>query len=365
MASSTPGGEGPNGGEIQEVLDRLRHDDPDKRPREPVRDETAAASPDRQSPGNGFGDSPPATKPSLPTRRSANPGHRPSSRRRPPAVPRARASAVDSGRARQPAYRIRCGISTAKLDGLFLEAEELLALEVIGKPSSGRGGNRLGDGRSLGKRVDGGRRSSSAAREQSWEVHGRAEGPHRQPMAAPWLAGLADRQQDHLRDADGPADVPDGAIEQDRRTTARMVDRVLEDAKKLLMLPFSTLFSQFPKLVRDLSRDQGKEVELVVRGTEVEVDKRILEEIKDPLTHLLRNCIDHGIETPMARAEAGKPSRGTITLSVSQVHGNKVEVCLADDGAGIDLDAVARLPSARDSSQRKSRPSFPRRTPWP
>jgi two-component system chemotaxis sensor kinase CheA len=120
-----------------------------------------------------------------------------------------------------------------------------------------------------------------------------------------------------------------------------MVDRVLEDAKKLLMLPFSTLFSLFPKLVRDLSREQGKEVELVVGGTEVEVDKRILEEIKDPLIHLLRNCVDHGIETPLARAEAGKPSRGTITLGVSQVHGNKVEVCLADDGAGIDLEAVS------------------------
>src|SRR5262249_44098090 len=111
-------------------------------------------------------------------------------------------------------------------------------------------------------------------------------------------------------------------------------------SKKLLMLPLATLGALFPKLVRDLCRDQGKEADLVIRGEEVEIDKRILEEMKDPLIHLLRNCVDHGIETPEQRQRLSKPPRATITLSVSALNGNKVELRISDDGAGIDTDKV-------------------------
>jgi len=79
------------------------------------------------------------------------------------------------------------------------------------------------------------------------------------------------------------------------------------------MLPLATLSALLAKLVRDLCRDQGKEADLMIRGEEVTIDKRILEELKDPLIHLLRNCIDHGIETPEQRRRAGKPPRATIT----------------------------------------------------
>jgi two-component system chemotaxis sensor kinase CheA len=106
------------------------------------------------------------------------------------------------------------------------------------------------------------------------------------------------------------------------------------------MLPFATLLDLFPKLVRDLSRAQSKEVTLSLRGREVEIDKRILQEMKDPLIHLVRNSIDHGIEKPAARAAAHKPASGTLTLAVSQLDGSKVEIVLADDGAGIDVEKV-------------------------
>ena len=128
--------------------------------------------------------------------------------------------------------------------------------------------------------------------------------------------------------------------EQDRHAIGKLVDDLLEDSKKLLLLPFATLAAPFPKLVRDLCRDQGKEADLVIHGEEVEIDKRILEEMKDPLIHLLRNCVDHGIETPDERRRLGKPSRATITLAVSQVNGSKVELLVSDDGAGIDTDKV-------------------------
>jgi two-component system, chemotaxis family, sensor kinase CheA len=108
----------------------------------------------------------------------------------------------------------------------------------------------------------------------------------------------------------------------------------------LLMLPLATLGGLLSKLVRDLCRDQGKEADLTIRGDEVTIDKRILEQLKDPLIHLLRNCIDHGIETPEERRRAGKPPRAAIVLTVSPVNSNQVEISVSDDGAGIDVEKV-------------------------
>ena len=126
----------------------------------------------------------------------------------------------------------------------------------------------------------------------------------------------------------------------DQRTLAGMTDSLLHDVKEMQLLPFASLLEILPRLARELAREQGKEVELTVHGSEIEIDRRILEELKDPLIHLLRNAIDHGIETPAVRAAAGKPSHGTITLAVSQRDGGKVEVLVADDGTGIDGDRV-------------------------
>ena len=141
----------------------------------------------------------------------------------------------------------------------------------------------------------------------------------------------------HLKSLEGKLQAITKAAAQDQSGIGRRVEDLLADAKKLLLLPFSTLLDLFPKLVRDLSRELGKEVELTIRGGEVEMDKRILEEMKDPLIHIVRNCLDHGIEPPELRAQRNKPSRATITLAVSRMDGNHVEILVSDDGAGIDL----------------------------
>lgn len=130
------------------------------------------------------------------------------------------------------------------------------------------------------------------------------------------------------------------AAAHDNRALAGMVDGLLHDVREMLMLPFSSLLEAFPRFVRDIARDQGKEIALVIQGGEIEIDRRILEEMKDPLTHLLRNCVDHGIEKPEARREKQKPAGGTITLTVAQKDGAKVEITVADDGAGIDIEKV-------------------------
>lgn len=129
------------------------------------------------------------------------------------------------------------------------------------------------------------------------------------------------------------------AAEYDSRVLGGMVSNLLDDMKKVMMLPFSSLLEIFPKVVRDLSRDHGKEVALDIRGGEIEVDRRILEEMKDPLVHLVRNCIDHGIERPAEREGKNKERQGTVTISVSP-RDNKVEVVVADDGAGIGIARV-------------------------
>ena len=130
--------------------------------------------------------------------------------------------------------------------------------------------------------------------------------------------------------------------EQDLRAVGAMVDQLLDDMKQIVVQPFSTLLDLFPPSVRELARDQGKDVALHIEGADVEIDRRILDEIKDPLIHLVRNSIDHGIEAPAVRCQAGKPARGHLSIAVAQRDGSQVEVEVRDDGAGIDAAALAR-----------------------
>ncbi len=131
------------------------------------------------------------------------------------------------------------------------------------------------------------------------------------------------------------------ALALDRYTLNGMVDNLLEDVKEVLMLPCATVLEVLPKMVRELARDHGKDAELVIAGGAVEIDKRILEELKDPLIHLVRNCIDHGIEVPAQRKRLDKPERGRISVAVSLKESSRVEIVVADDEAGIDSVRVA------------------------
>ncbi|MGD0726632.1 MAG: response regulator [Spirochaetia bacterium] len=128
--------------------------------------------------------------------------------------------------------------------------------------------------------------------------------------------------------------------EREQRSLSALVDSLLRDTKLLLLRPFSSLTETFPKLVRDLCRQQGKEATLSVQGANVEIDRRILQEIKDPLMHMVRNCIDHGIEKPEERTRANKAPRGAITIAIEQKNANSVEIAVSDNGAGIDPQRV-------------------------
>ncbi len=127
-------------------------------------------------------------------------------------------------------------------------------------------------------------------------------------------------------------------------STARLsfITEELQSASlKTRMVPIDMTLRRFPRLVRDVALGLGKEVELLIRGEDTELDKTVVEEISDPLVHLVRNSLDHGIEAPAAREAAGKPRRGNITIEARQ-EGDHILVFVSDDGAGIDPQRIAR-----------------------
>ena len=108
-----------------------------------------------------------------------------------------------------------------------------------------------------------------------------------------------------------------------------------QSVMSMRMMPIAAAFNRFPRLVRDLANKLGKQVQLVTRGEQTELDKGLIEKISDPLTHLVRNSIDHGIEQPEVRNDAGKPAAGTVTLSAAQ-QGGSIVIEVIDDGKGLD-----------------------------
>ena len=108
---------------------------------------------------------------------------------------------------------------------------------------------------------------------------------------------------------------------------------------KMRMQPVGKVFSRYPRLVRDLSRDSGKKINLIIKGEETELDKSVIEEIGDPLVHIIRNSCDHGIESPADRVARGKPETGTVRLSASQ-EGSNIVIKIQDDGKGLDVNAI-------------------------
>ena len=133
---------------------------------------------------------------------------------------------------------------------------------------------------------------------------------------------------------------------EDANSLNLIADRLESGIQELRQLPLSSVFNLFPRMVRDLAKQQGKEIDLVIEGGDTQADKKILEEIKDPLLHLIRNAIDHGIETPVERIARGKPSTATLVLRGYQT-GNSIGIEIRDDGRGLDLEQIQKTALAR------------------
>ena len=230
-------------------------------------------------------------------------------------------------------------IPIAKLDARLLEAEDMLVVKAIAT-------QRAAELRELtvlfGQWQKEWAKVSPEMRllRQTLEKEQRT-GARVPPAAVPVaLVSFLDWNCNYLRSLENRLVSLAAQAQRDRHSIGSRVDDLLEDSKKMLMLPFATLAGMFPKVVRDLCRDQGKDADLVVRGGEVEIDKRILEEMKDAFIHILRNCVDHGVEESAERVRLNKPARATITVAASQINGSEVEIVVFDDGSGVDLERV-------------------------
>lgn len=142
-----------------------------------------------------------------------------------------------------------------------------------------------------------------------------------------------------FREKEGDVDIDEmiRGIEQLEENTRELQEQTM----RIRMLPVDNVFQRMPRLVRDLSKSLGKEVELIINGRSTEVDKTVLEKISDPLTHLVRNCLDHGVETPEARKAAGKPGAGTVEISAYH-EGGSIIIQVKDDGRGLNREAILK-----------------------
>jgi two-component system, chemotaxis family, sensor kinase CheA len=166
---------------------------------------------------------------------------------------------------------------------------------------------------------------------------------HNKEFAA--LLDFTQKNQERLRLFNVQSNTLYRQMANDTQRLSLVIDELQEEIKRIRMLPLSTITTLFGRMVRDLAREQGKQITLTISGGETELDKRVLEQIKDPLTHLLRNATDHGLEIPLERQQMGKPAEGQIVLAASQ-QGNNVVITVRDDGNGLDISAI-RLAAVR------------------
>ncbi|HEY2922969.1 MAG TPA: Hpt domain-containing protein, partial [Candidatus Binatia bacterium] len=185
-------------------------------------------------------------------------------------------------------------ITTAKLDAVLLQAEELLSVKLATSQHAAEL-KEINSALSRWKKEWAKFQPEVRAITRNLEKNFQ-DGAERKGLAK--IAEFLDWNLQAFTELDDQLTALRRSADQDRRALGAMVDELLTDMKNVLMLSFSSVLDTLPRLVRGLSRDQAKEVDLVIEGGEVEVDRRILEEMKDPLIHLIRNCIDHGIEKP-------------------------------------------------------------------
>ena len=209
-------------------------------------------------------------------------------------------------------------IQTDKLDPLFLQAEQLIQ-------SSISSAQQIDDLTNLQNFID------------SWKIDFERKSSFEKQNSSEETTEFT---KNKLREIEEIIDTIVKKGDNDQRVLDRLINDHLDTTKALLMLPISTILEGFPKLVRDLSRSQNKDVELIIIGKSIEVDKRILEELKDPLIHIIRNCVDHGITKQITDSGNSESEKGKIIMEFSSMDGRNLVVSISDNGSGIDINKV-------------------------
>lgn len=213
-------------------------------------------------------------------------------------------------------------LSTVRLDALFVQVEDLLVPKLAAD-------ERVREARGFVEAVNRCRTVLDRVR-----VIGGSNGNRGSDVTLP--AEL----ESELRVVETQAEALCRHLAVDQRTIGRAVDGLQEGLRQIRLTPASTILDLFPRMVRDLARERGKEVEWEVQGADLDVDRKVLQAVKEPLIHLVRNAVDHGIEPPDARMQAGKACHGRVAVAVALLEGGRVEIRVEDDGRGIDLAGV-------------------------
>lgn len=229
-------------------------------------------------------------------------------------------------------------LDAAKLDALLLRSEEFLLPKLAAE-------ERVQEARAL---LDTVMRCRTALP--------RVRAARRSPGATSPAAAPAADPESVLQTLEAQTRAMLEHVTRDRRTIASAADSLQEHLRLLRIAPVSVVLNLFPGMVRSLAEALGKQVEWVVQGADLEADRKVLEAMKDPLIHLVRNAIDHGIESPDVRMKAGKPPRGLVAVTLASLEGNRIEIRVEDDGRGIDLAQVrAAAVRARHLSAEEAR----------
>lgn len=242
-------------------------------------------------------------------------------------------------------------ISVSKLDALMAQLSELLITKI-------RAEQRLAQVRQFQEFVASWQKEwlstrSVYGRLARRDASGNGSGGLRKDM--PRLLDYVSSSQERLREMNTL--IGDLAREYANDTVhmSLVIDELEEEVKRVRMQPLSTITGSFGRMVRDLARGAGKETMLRIVGGDTKLDKWVLEQIKDPLIHLLRNAVDHGIEPPEQREALGKPRSGVITLTAEPLRvGKDVAICISDDGAGLDLDGIRQAVARRGEVDARS-----------
>ena len=231
----------------------------------------------------------------------------------------------------KPKVQTTIRIRTAQVDNLLNVISEVVIAQIKDE-------QRVGD-----------LKSAQSSADESWKVWQRVKstlttlcGEAAVEALGEDVSALDAVLTDHRRDSSALVK----SYADDVSRSSVIVNDLQEQGMRLRMLPANTIFQSFPLAVRDLAKQFHKDINLVIEGGDTELDKKVLEEINDPLIHIVRNAVDHGIEDPATRLASGKPAEGTVVLS-ARPEGDRILIEISDDGAGIDPDRV------RESAVRK------------
>lgn len=221
-------------------------------------------------------------------------------------------------------------VATSKIDAMMNGAGELLGVKMHAE-------QRVSEHAGLWRQVSQLRRDWRRARPQINQLRRR----YLEDAELSAVLEMFAESEQRLDVLDAEAGGLHGNLTSDLAHLGNLTEELQSGARQLRMLPMGSLFDSFARMVRDLARDEGKRVELRVSGRDSEVDRTVLELLKDPLVHLLRNAVGHGIEDPSRRQLLGKREQGNLHLDARQT-GNTILVSLRDDGAGIDVLSVRK-----------------------